>query len=82
MKDEHPKRNTFLVLLEFKCSSFNATFYVKTKRHFNVRVPEHNWTYKSSRNSTAWDLMLVCNNTVSVKDFPVVPNGFIHFRIN
>ena len=61
---------------KFQCSSCNATYYGKTKRHFKDRVSEHmgasartGKNIKSTKNSCMRDHMLVCNNIVSFEDF-------------
>ena len=73
---------------KFQCSSCNANYYGKTKRHFKVRITEHmgvstrtGKNIKSTKNSAVRDHMLVCNNTVSFEDFSVLANGTNDFRI-
>ena len=73
---------------KFQCSSCNATYYGKTKRHFKVRVSGHvgvsartGKNIKSTKNSAVRDHMLVCNNIVSFEDFSVLANGTNDFRI-
>ena len=77
-----------LLCYKFQCSSCNATYYGKTKRHFEVRVSEHMGAYartgkniKSTKNSAVCDHMLVCNNIVSFEDFSVLANRTNGFRI-
>ena len=77
-----------LLCYKFQCSSCNATYYGKTKRHFKVRVSEHMRVFahtgkniKSTKNSVVRDHMLVCNNIVSFEDFSVLANGTNDFRI-
>ena len=74
-----------LLYYKFQCSSCNATYYGKTKRHFKVRFSEHmevsartSKNIKSSKNSAVRDHMLVCNN---IEDFSVLANGTNDFRI-
>ena len=77
-----------LLCYKFQCSSCNATYYGKTKRHFKVRVSEHmgvsartGKNIKSTKNSAVRDHMLVCNNIVSFEDFSVLVYGTNHFTI-
>ena len=77
-----------LICYKFQCSSCNVTYYGKTKHHFKVRVSEHmrvstrtNKNIKSTKHSAVRDHMLVCNNIVSFKDFPVLATGTNEFRI-
>ena len=77
-----------LLSYKFQCSSFNATYYGKTKRHFKVRAFEHmvvsaraGKNIKSAKNSAVRDHMLVCNNIASLEDFSVLANGSNDFRI-
>ena len=65
-----------LLCYKFQCSSCNATYYGKTKRHCKVRVSEQMGVsarkgnnIKSTKNSAARDYILVCNNIVSFEDF-------------
>ena len=51
-----------LLCYKFQCSSCNATYYGKTKRHFKVRVSEHmgvsartGKNIKSTKNSAVGD---------------------------
>ena len=77
-----------LLCYKFQCSSCNATYYGKTKRHFKVSASEHmevsartSRNIKSTKNSAVRDHMLVCNNIVSIEDFSVLANGANDFRI-
>ena len=87
-KDKISKEMRSLLCYKFQCSSCNATYYGKTKRHFKVRVSEHmgvsartGKNIKSTKNSAVRDHMLVCNNIVSFEDFSVLANGTNDFRI-
>ena len=87
-KDKISKEMRSLLCYKFQCSSCNATYYGKTKRHFKVRVSEHmgvsartGKNIKSTKNSAVRDHMLVCNNIVSFEDFSVLVNGTSDFRI-
>ena len=87
-KDKISKEMRSLLCYKFQCSSCNATYYGKTKRHFKVRVSEHmgvsactDKNIKSTKNSAVRDHMLVCNNNVSFEDFSVLANGTNDFRI-
>ena len=78
----------FLLRYKFQCSSSNATYYGKAKRHFKVCVCEHmgvsartGKNIKFTKNSTVRDHMLVCNNIVLFEDFSVLGNGTSDFRI-
>ena len=88
-KDKISKEMRSLLCYKFQCSSCNATYYGKTKRHFKVRVSEHmgvsartGKNIKSTKSSAVRDHMLVCNNIVSFEDFSVFANGTNNFRIN
>ena len=77
-----------LLCYKFQCSSCNATYYGKTKRHFKVHVSEHmgvsartGRNIKSTKNFAAHDHVLLCNNIVSFEDFSVLANGTNEFRI-
>ena len=87
-KDKISKEMRSLLCYKFQCSSCNATYYGKTKRHFKVRVSEHmgvsartGKNIKSTKNSAVRDHMLVCNNIVSFEDFSVLVNGTSDLRI-
>ena len=76
-----------LLCYKFQCSSYNATYYGKTKRHFKVPISEHigvsartGRNIKSTKNSAVCDHTLVCNNIVSFEDFSVLANGTKDFR--
>ena len=77
-----------LLCYKFRCSSCNAAYYGKTKRHFNVLVSEHmgvsartGKNIKSTKNSAVRDHMTVCNNVVSFENFSALANGTNDFRI-
>ena len=77
-----------LLCYKFQCSSCNATYCGKTKRHFKVCVSEHmgvsgctGKNIKSTKSSAVRDHMLVCNNIVSFEDFSVFANETNDFRI-
>ena len=77
-----------LLCYKFQCSSCNATYYGKTKRHFKLRVSENmeisartDKNIKSTENSTVRDHIVVCNNIVSFEDFSVLANETNDFRI-
>ena len=87
-KDKVSKEMCFLLCYKLQCSSCNATYYGKIKRHFKVRVSEHmgvsartGKNIKSTKNSVVRDHMLVCNNTLSFEDFSVLANGTNDFKI-
>ena len=87
-KDKISKEMRSLLCYKFQCSSCNATYYGKTKRHFKVRVSEHmgvsartGKNIKSTKNSAVRDHMLVCNSIVSFDDFSVLANETNDFRI-
>ena len=87
-KDKISKEMRSLLCYKFQCSSCNATYYGKTKRHFKVRVSEHmgisartDKNIMSTKNSAVRDQILVCNNILSFKDFSVLDNGTNDFRI-
>ena len=68
-KDKISKEMRSLLCYKFQCSSCNATYYGKTKRHLKVRVSEHmgisartGKNIKSTKNSAVRDHMLVRNN--------------------
>ena len=86
-KDKISKEMRSLLCYKFQCSSCNATYYGKTKRHFKVRVSEHmgvsartGKNIKSTKNSAVRDYMLVCNNIVSFENFSLLANGTNDFR--
>ena len=77
-----------LLCYKFECSSCNATYYGKTKRHFKVRVSEHmgisartGKNMKCAKNYAVRDHMVVCNNITSFGSFSVLANGRNDFRI-
>ena len=41
IKDKLPKMLLSGLVFQYKCAGFNATYYGKTKRHFEVRICEH-----------------------------------------
>ena len=78
----------FLLCCKFQCSSCNATYYGKIKRHFKVPVSEHmgvsactGKNIKSTKNSAVHVHMVVCNNIVPFEEFSVLANGNNDFRI-
>ena len=78
----------YLFCYKFQCSSCNATYYGKTKRHFKVCVSEHmgvsarkGKNIKSTKNSAVHDHMVVCNKIVSFEDFSALANRTNDFRI-
>ena len=88
LKNKTSKEMCSLLCYKFQCSSCNATYYGKTKRHFKVRVSEHmgvstctGKNIKSTKNYAVRDHMLVCNNIVSFEDFSVLANGTNDFTI-
>ena len=87
-KDKISKEMRSLLCYKFQCSSCNATYYGKTKRHFKVRVSEHmgvsartGKNIKCTKISAVLNHMLVCNNIVSFENFSVLANGTNDFRI-
>ena len=87
-KDKISKEMRSLLCYKFQCSSYNPTYYGKTKRHFKVLVSEYmrvsastGKNIKSTKNSAVHDHMVVCNNIVSFEDFSVLGNGNNDFRI-
>ena len=73
-----------LLCYKFQCSSWNATYYDQTKRHFKVRVSEHmgvSVRVGKNINSAVRNHMLLCNNIVSFEGFSVLANGTNDFRI-
>ena len=87
-KDKISKETHSLLCYRFQCSSCNATFYGKTKRHFKVHVSEHmgasahtGKNIKSTKNSTVHDHMLVYNNIGPFEDCSVLADGTNDFRI-
>ena len=87
-KEKISKEMRSLLCYKFQCSTCNATYYGKTKRHFKVRVSEHmgvsartSKSIKSTRNSAVPDHMLVSNNIVLFEDFSVLANGTNDYRI-
>ena len=87
-KDKISKEMHSLLYYKLQCSSCNATYYGKSKRHLKARVSEHmgisactGKNIKSYKNSAVRDHMLVCNNNVSFNDFSVLADGTNDFRI-
>ena len=71
-KGKIPKGMYSLLFYKLQCSSCNAAYFSKTKRHFKVRVSKHigvsartGKNIKSTKNSVVCDHMLVYNNIVS-----------------
>ena len=87
-KDKISKEMRSLLCYKFQCSSCNATYYGKTKRHFKVRVSKHmgvsahtGKNIKATKNSAVRDHMVVFNNTVTFEDFSVLTNRTNDFGI-
>ena len=75
-KDKISKEMRSLLCYKFQCSSCNAAYYGKTKRHFKVCVSEHmgvsartGKNTKSTKNCAVRDRILVCNNMCLLKTF-------------
>ena len=87
-KDRISKEMCTLLCHKFQCSSYNATYYGKTKRHFKFRVSKHmgvsartSKNIKSIKSSVVRDHMVVPNSIGSFEDFSVLANETNDFRI-
>ena len=87
-KDKISKELCSFFCYKFQCSSCNATYHGKTKRHFKVRVSEQmgvsartDKNIKSTKYSAVRDHIVICNNIVSFEDFSILANGTNDFRI-
>ena len=81
-KGKISKEMRSLLCYKFQCSSCNATYYGKTKRHLKDHLSEHKGVsarkgknIKSTKHSVVRDHTLVCSNIVSFEDFSVFANG-------
>ena len=64
---------------KFQCGGCNATYYGKTKRHFNVRMCEHLGTsaltgsrVKGDDDSSIKEHLLFCNHSSDFEDFSIL----------
>ena len=73
---------TLNIVYKFMCGRWNATYYGKTCRHFEVKVSEHsdispltNKRFKSKKSTAVKNYMLICDQPVSFDDFKVLASS-------
>ena len=83
LKDKISKEIISLLWYKIQCSSYNATYYGKTKHHFKVLWESLHVQVKtlSLLKTTLCDHMLVCGSIGSFEDFSVLANGTNDFII-
>ena len=77
--DVLPKKLCSGIVYSFKCDSYNAIYYSKTKRHFHVRAAEHmgisqltNKRLKNVKQSAISDQVLTSNCSINFNDFTIL----------
>ena len=87
-KDVLPKCLLSGLVYKFKCSSCNATYYGKTKRHFGVRICEHlgmshltGKPLQSSQNTAISEHLLNCVSAPSFDDFTTLASESNDFKL-
>ena len=76
------------IVYEFKCVSYNATYYGKTKRHFKVRVFEHlgisaltGKRVKVDDDSAMKEHLSFCNHAPDFVDFSILATKNNDFKV-
>ena len=78
VKDKIPSFLSYGIIYKFQCDSCSATYYGKTKHHFNVRMCEHlrisALTGKriSDDDSAIKEHFLFCNHKSDFEDFSIL----------
>ena len=88
-KDKVNKEIHSLLVYNYKCSSCNAVYIGKTKRHYKTWISEHigvsaltGKTVKShSQTSSVRHHMLLCNTVVSSENFTIIASSNSNFRL-
>ena len=87
-KDKIPKSLRSGVVYKYQCSSCNATYYGKTKRHLKVRMSEHfgispfiGKKVKGNTQSAVKDHFLICDSTPSFDDFSILTSESNDFKL-
>ena len=89
-KDKLPKILLLELVYQDKCGGCNATYYGKTKRHFNVRICEHlgisHLTKKkvkidNNKLTAIQEHLLCCNCCPSFEDFSILTRESNDFKL-
>ena len=89
-KDRIPKCLQSGLVYKFKCSSCNATYYGKTKRHFKVRMSEHmgvshltnkKRSLQPNQHTAVLEHSLMCNHPSSYEDFTIISKESNDFKL-
>ena len=87
-KDVIPKELDSNLVYKFSCSSCNATYYGKTKRHFKVRASEHlgmtpltDKHVKSPKKSVIFEHILLKGHQASFNDFSILSKEANEFKL-
>ena len=87
-KDKVPVFLRSGIVYKFKCGGCNATFYVKTKRHFIVRMCEHlgvsaltGKIVKGDNDSAIKEHHLFCNHSSGFDGFSILASNNNDFKI-
>ena len=87
-KDKIPSVLRSDIVYKFQCGSCNATYYGKTKRHFQVRMCEHlgmsaftGKRVKGDDDSSIKEHLLFCNLTPDFEDFLILATNNNEFKV-
>ena len=76
------------IVYKFKCSSCNATYYGKAKRHFEFKMWEHSRIsaltgkrIKRADDSAIKEHLLFCNHTPDFEDFSILAANNNNFKV-
>ena len=87
-KDKVPSFLRSSIVYNFECGGCNATYYVKTKRHFKVRMWEHlgisapfGKRVKGDDDSAIKEHLLFCNHAPDFEDFSILATNNNDFKV-
>ena len=87
-KDKIPSFLRSGIVYKFQCGSCNAIYYVKTKRHFKVRMCEHLGIpaltakrVKGDDDFAIKEYLLFCNHTPNFQDFSILATNNNDFKV-
>ena len=87
-KDKIPSFLPSGIVYKFQCDSCSATYYGKTKRHFNVRMCEHlrisaltTKRVKGDYDSAIKEHFLFCNHKSDFEDFSILATNNNNYKV-